>query len=235
MSGMPANRLTGIMFSALLAALAMCAGCATADGVNAEPKSRLVYLPADLELDLALAAGPEHLRAQAAVYVFGESGYQQVRKSKNGVTCLVNRDGHQNGDKVLRPTCWDSEGSATIVPIVLRVGELIAQGVSAKDIGQDIELGFQTGRFISPRRTGIAYMLSGDVIFDDQTQTVSETVFPPHYMIYAPGVSNEDIGMTDEAFQGNPSLPFIYDGYSGGSRTAYLIVVASDGVGHGHQ
>lgn len=90
---------------------------------------------------------------------------------------------------------------------MLRVGELIVQGASARDIDQEIDLGFKSELFVSPRKTGVAYMLSGDVIFDTETQMVSKTVFPPDYMICAPGVSNADIGMTEHAFQGNPSLP----------------------------
>lgn len=212
---------------------AMCSGCATVERANAKSEYTLVYLPQELEIELALAAGPEHVRSEAAVYIFGTSGYQQVRSGTNGFTCLVNRDGHQNDSKALRPTCWDAEGSATIVPVMLRVGELIAQGIAANEIEEDIEQGFQNERLSSPRKSGIAYMLRGDVLFDEKTQTVSETIFPPHYMIYAPGVSNADIGMTEKAFAGNPSLPLVYDGYSGGSRTAYIIVVASDGVEHG--
>lgn len=215
--------------------LAVCSGCATADPLKADAKGGLKYLPRSQEVELALAAGPEHIRSEAGVYVFGKSGYQQVRSGTNGFTCLVNRDGQQKGGRVLRPTCWDAEGSATIVPVMLRVGELIAEGATAEEIEQDIERGFQSEGFISPRKTGIAYMLRGDVIFDEKTQTISKTVFPPHYMIYAPGVSNADIGMTEEAFKSNPSLPLVYDGYSGGSRTAYIIVIASDGVGHPHQ
>ena len=49
-------------------------------------------------------------------------------------------------------------------------------------------------------------------------------------MIYAPGVSNDDIGMTKEAK--TPGLPFVYSGYSGGTRTAYIIVVAGESAGH---
>jgi hypothetical protein len=218
----------------LLAASAMCSGCAVANRVDVGSDGSLVYLPQDLEVELALAAGPEHVRSEATVYVFGKSGYHQVRSGTNGVTCLVNRDGHQDGSRALRPTCWDSEGSATIVPVVLRVGGLIAEQASAEEIKQDIDLGFQSERFISPRKTGIAYMLKGDVTFDEKSRTVAETVFPPHYMIYALGVSNAGIGMTEEAFRSNPSLPLVYDGYSGGSRTAYIIVVASDTEEHAH-
>lgn len=221
--------------SIMLLLLTMCSGCAVADRIYVEPDNRLVYLPRSLEIELALAAGPEHVRSDATVYVFSKSGYQRVRSGTNGVTCLVNRDGFQSGGRALRPTCWDAEGSATIVPVVLRVGELIAQGAAAEEIKQDIDLGFQSQRFVSPRKAGIAYMLGGDVLLDEKTQAVSKIVFPPHYMIYAPGVSNADIGMTDEAYAGNPSLPLVYDGYSGGLRTAYIIVTASDGAGHAHQ
>jgi hypothetical protein len=215
------------------AALVVCGGCATTEPIKT--KRDLVYLPTDMEIELALVAGPEHIRADASVYIFGLDGYRQVRSGANGITCLVNRDGQQNGDSVLRPTCWDAEGSATIVPVVLRVGELLAQGASAEAIAQDIEKGFRSKRFISPRKAGIAYMLKGDVIFDAHKQKVAETVFPAHYMIYAPGVSNADIGITDEALQKNPNLPLVYDGYSGGARTAYIIITASDSEAPTHK
>jgi hypothetical protein len=53
-------------------------------------------------------------------------------------------------------------------------------------------------------------------------------------VLYAPGVSNADIGMTGEAFNSNRALPVVYDGYTGGSRTAYIIIVASDADGQAH-
>lgn len=202
--------------------------CVSADDV----KRPLHYLPRELEIELALSAGPEHIRKEASIYTFGKSGYEKVREGKNGFTCFVNRDGHQNGDRALRPTCWDAEGSATIVPVMLRVGELIAQGKSATDIKKDIDSGFDNKRFSSPQKAGIAYMLKGDVIFDEELQRISETVFPAHYMFYAPGVSNTDLGVDQKAI--NPSLPFVYDGYSGGSRTAYIIVHAAETKGHTH-
>lgn len=216
----------------LMVSLTVSAGCATLDQTLVVDKDELTYLPPGVEVDMALAAGPEHIRPKATVYVFGATGYQMVRKGTNGMACLVNRDGHQKGDRILRPTCWDIEGTATIVPIVLRVGELIARGASASDIDRDIDLGFQAGRFTSPRKSGIAYMLKGDLIVDDQTRTISKTIFPPHYMIYAPGVSNADIGMTEESARRNPWLPMVYGGYTGGYRTAYIIIVAADSASH---
>lgn len=195
--------------------------------------NRIIYLPRELEVELALGAGPEHIRADASVYVFTRSGYEKVRAGKNGFTCFVNRDGFQHGEKAIRPTCWDAEGSVSIVPVMLRVGELIAQGKSADDIKKDIDSGFATKKFSSPKKAGIAYMLKGDVLFDEKTQKI-ETLFHPHYMFYAPGASNSDLGITEEALKGNSSLPFVYDGYSGGARTAYIIVPAGKGTRHNH-
>jgi len=209
----------------------------TANHRNAEVLSapRSLFPPLlspEQEIELALKAGPAHLRDAATVYVFGEKGYQKARTGTNGFNCLVNRDGIQNGDTAVHPTCWDPEGSRTILPVMLRVGELLAQRKSAAEIKHDIDEGFTQGRFRSPAKTGIAYMLAGDVKFDPKTEQFSSVAFPPHYMIYAPGVTNDDIGLTREARQNTPGLPFIYSGYSGGSRTAYIIVMAAGSAGH---
>jgi hypothetical protein len=189
-------------------------------------------LSPEQEIDLALKAGPAHLRTAATVYVFGAKGYQKAQTGTNGFNCMVNRDGIQNGDTALHPTCWDPEGSRTILPVMLRVGELLAQRKSAAEIKHDIDEGFTQGRFRSPAKTGIAYMLAGDVKFDPKTEQFSSVEFPPHYMIYAPGVTNDDIGLTREGRQKTPGLPFIYSGYSGGSRTAYIIVMAAGSAAH---
>ena len=186
------------------------------------------------EIELALQAGPAHLRKEATVYVFGKRGYEKARSGTNGFNCLVNRDGTQNGAQSVYPTCWDPEGSRTILPVMLRVGELLAQGKSAAEIQNDIEAGFAQGRFHSPAKTGIAYMLAGDVKFDSKTGQFGDVEFPPHFMIYAPGVTNADIGITGEAMKQTPGLPFVYSGYSGGSRTAYLIVMANASTSHAH-
>jgi hypothetical protein len=147
---------------------------------------------------------------------------------------MVNRDGNQTGDNDLKPTCWDAEGSATIVPVMLRVGELMSQGKTADEINRDIDAGFSDGRFFSPRKTGIAYMLKGDLQYDPKTRKITKTSFPPHYMIYAPGVTNADLGMNMDAYNRNPSLPLVYSGYSGGAHTAYIIVMATEGKAHPH-
>jgi hypothetical protein len=193
-----------------------------------------VVLPEDEEAQLALEAGPEHVRAAATLYLFGHHGYRRVRGGTNGFTCLVNRDGNQSGDNYLKPTCWDPEGSRTIVPVMLRVGELIALSASADDIKRDIEAGFSSGKFSSPKKAGIAYMLRGDIPFDPKTKHIAEAIFPAHYMIYSPGLTNADIGMNTRSHGGQFALPSVYDGYSGGTHTAYIIVLAASNSGHSH-
>jgi hypothetical protein len=198
----------------------------------AQPKT--IFLPEAEETQLALEAAPEHLRADATVYVFGKEGYRKVRSGTNGFTCLVNRDGNQAGDNDLKPTCWDAEGSRTILPVMLRVGELIARSASADDIKRDIDERFASGEFSSPRKTGIAYMLRAELSFDPETGKITKTIFVPHYMIYAPGVSNADIGMPPPARDSAFALPSVYTGYSGSTHTTYIIVVAAPGAGHSH-
>jgi hypothetical protein len=190
------------------------------------PTQSQLLLPREQEIELALKAGPIHLRSEATVYTFGKNGYEKARTGTNGFNCMINRDGIQNGNNALLPTCWDPEGSRTILPVMLRVGELLAQQKSAAEIKRDIDEGFGQGRFHSPAKAGIAYMLAGDVKFDPKTGKLSDTVFPPHYMLYAPGVTNADIGMSKEAT--TPGLPFVYSGYSGGTKTAYIIVMAGE-------
>lgn len=206
---------------------------ATADmtKVAGQTPSPALLSPAQ-EIELALRAAPVHLRSEATVYTFGRNGYEKARSGPNGFNCMVNRDGIQNGDTAVHPTCWDPEGSRTILPVMLRVGELLAQQKSAAEIKRDIDEGFARGRFHSPAKTGIAYMLAGDVKFDPKTGQLSTTEFPPHFMLYAPGVSNADIGVSGAALKTTPGLPFVYSGYSGGTNTGYIIVMAIESAGH---
>jgi hypothetical protein len=227
----------GVVKSSLLwsfAAFAALFGAITPTWAAAPTKLATIILPEDQEIQVALEAGPEHLRAGATVYVFRADGYHRVRVGTNGFNCLVNRDGNQAGDNDLKPTCWDAEGSKTILPVMLRVGELIAGSASAEEIKKDIDAGFASGRFSSPKKPGIAYMLRGDLLFDPTTRMITKANPPAHYMIYAPGITGADIGMERMHPTSGYGLPLVYNGYSGGIRTAYIIVPAASGAGQAH-
>lgn len=180
----------------------------------AAPRAALPeLLPAAEETRMALDAAPLHLRDGAGVYVLGEQGFVQVRESANGFTCVVNRD----HPRALKPTCWDAEGTRTIVPRVLRVGELLMRGTPLEEIDRDIAEGFRTGRFMPPARAGVAYMLSTAIRNVDRA-TGAERTFPPHVMFYAPYLTDADIGAGEQVAEG---LPFVdYQGPHG-----YMIVM----------
>jgi hypothetical protein len=171
------------------------------------------------EMKMALSAGPEHLRGGAAVYVLEKNGFVKARAGTNGFSCIMNRDHPLS----LKPTCFDAEGTATILPKVLRIGELLMEGKPLAEIAAEIQEGFKSGKYLAPRRTGVAYMLSGDIRAVNPA-TGATGSFPPHLMFYAPNVTNADIGTTPEAMEKDGWLPFI--GYQG--PHGYLIVVVGD-------
>jgi len=162
----------------------------------------------EIEVAMALSAAPEHLRNGAGVYALDTQGFVKVRESTNGFTCIVNRDHPVN----LKPTCYDAEGTATILPKVVQIGAWMMAGKSMDEIRQLVADGFKSGTFISPRRPGVAYMLSGDIKnFNPQTGRAGS--FPPHVMFYAPNLTNADIGSKGD---GSDGMPFIaYQGPHG--------------------
>ncbi len=177
-------------------------------------------LPRDEEFDLALSAAPEHLRAGAAVYVLGPEGYELARQGTNGFACIVNRDHPRNW----KPTCYDSEGVATILPKIVYVGELMLRGLPLGAIQDSVQAGFESGRFRAPARSGVAYMLS-DRIRTYNPHTAEYGTFPPHLMFYAPNLTNDDIATDWEAIAEHPWLPQVaYQGPHG-----FIVVVVGGG------
>ena len=190
------------------------------DAGAAEEESPVSLLPTACETDLAISAAPEHLRSEAAVYALGKKGYEKVREGSNNFTCIVNRD----HPRVLKPTCFDQEGAETVVPKILRFGELLMTGKSLESIRKEIDAGFESGKFISPRRSGVAYMLSR---YNRPYDSANDRLgwFPPHVMFYAPNLTGEDIGFSMEAWHGKRPLPAIaYQGPHG-----YMIMISDDG------
>lgn len=210
---------SGIRASSVCA-LVLVAASSIADAQSADLNTPEL-LPEAREMELALSAAPPHLRAGAGVYVLTRTGYTLARPSTNRFTCIVNRD----HPKAIKPTCFDEEGTATVIPKILRVGELMMQGKPLPEIAADIKAGFQSGRFISPRRPGVAYMLSGDITNVNAANGQTSS-FPPHVMFYAPNLTNEDIGA-----DGTPGLPFV--AYLG--PHAYMIMTLGAGGPHDHE
>jgi len=182
-------------------------------------------LPEAAEIEAALSAAPSHLRGDAGVYVLTESGYRQVRESGNGFTCLINRAFAD----AFEPECFDAEGTATILPVVLFHAQQRARGGTRQQIERDIEARYARGEFIAPRRVGICYMLSNRnvVVLDRKTGKVGPA--GPHLMFYAPNLHNQQFGAT-------PDFASHFLIADEGSATAMIIVpvnpTASDVAAH---
>lgn len=219
-----------IVFSA--SALVMLSSPALAQDA-ADFSQITLILPREADIALALSAAPPHLRDGATVYVFTQDGYELAREGSNGFTCFNNRDAFFYGANNLKPTCWDAAGRDSYVPVMLDVGAMLAAGTPHEEIKAEIESGFASGRYREPSRSGVAYMLAGDVRVDGRG-AVTEQVFPGHYMVYAPNVTNADLGYDREAGRADASLPFIYAGGAGGARLGYIIA-APDPAGPAHE
>ncbi|WP_018998339.1 hypothetical protein [Hirschia maritima] len=178
----------------------------------------------DQEANLAVMGAPEHLRDDATIYVYTKSeGYKLHRQGKNEFICLVNRDAFFYGTYTFKPTCWDREGHSSYVPVMLSVGKWLAEGLTTPVIKQKIESSFRNGIFHSSEKTGIAYMIAGDVLLDLETGKVTERVFPGHHMLYAPGVTSVQMGTKGDVRQKDETLPFVFAEGAGGSKLAYII------------
>jgi hypothetical protein len=186
----------------------------------ADPGAAVVDLPPEVEVEMALSAAPEDLRAGAGVWRLAGRGYLQMRPSANGFTCLVSRDASQG----LAPVCYDREGSDTLLAADLVRGRLIREGRTDVEAQAEIDRLYADGSLIAPRRGGVAYMLSSQFSQHDPASGRRVCVYPPHLMFYVPYMSNADIGAPASA-RGSMTRPWVLNE---GKPNAYVIVVPHD-------
>ena len=176
--------LNGTTFRAAVALTALLAVTAHA---GAETEDGYPLLPKAEEIAFARSAGLAPWNEDATVYVLGEEGYEMAVEGTNGFTCLVGRD-----DPGTRwPICFDAVGSETIVPRVLREGEMRRRGATKEEVQEDSARRFLSGEYQAPSRPGIAYMLSPDAVTSNGKNLLTT---PPHLMMYAPNVDAEQLG-----------------------------------------
>ncbi|MGQ0734330.1 MAG: hypothetical protein ACT4QD_11810 [Acidobacteriota bacterium] len=162
------------------------------------------------EVELALDALPETLRADATVDVLRAKGYERVREGKGGLSCLLSRSRPDTQE----PICWDKEGSETIMPVAMDEAAWRRAGVSEDEIAQRVAAGFSSGKYRAPRRAGVSYMMSTENWVHNGERVIR---YRPHVMIYAPYVTNKDIGADGK----DPGAPWVLNE---GSPHAYIIV-----------
>jgi hypothetical protein len=158
-------------------------------------------MPADLEKEFALSALPPHLRAAATVYLLDPSmGYYITQQGSNGFVCFIDRTDWEWGEfrkDVFAPMAYDPEGSKTIFPVFRDVAAMRASGRwTAQQVKDSVIKRFQKGIYKAPARSGVSYMLAPIMRVytgkpgDENVMTMNM----PHYMFYAPYITDQDVG-----------------------------------------
>ena len=205
----------------------------TGYGFAQKPASRnLDKMPVKLETDFALSALPPHLRKEATVYLLNpDSGYYTVQQGHNGFICFIARTewewGYFSSD-LATAMSYDAEGARTIFPVYRDVAAMRATGqYTALQVKDSVISRINRGLYKAPARPGISYMLAPLMrnYSDDPGNNHMMTMSAPHYMFYAPYLTDEDIGgMVPGPFIGNPGDAVL------GKRKGphgYIIVTAS--------
>lgn len=192
---------------------------------------QLAAWPVKLETEFALSALPAHMQEKASVYLLDPGkGYYLARQGTNGFVCFVARTewewAHYDQDVAI-PMSFDAAGTKSIFPVYQDVAAMRSTGkFSAVQIRDSVINRIRNKRYQAPA-AGISYMLaplmrsySGDP-GDNTIQTISA----PHYMYYAPYLTDADIGgQMPGPFIGNPGETLLGKKHS---PFGYIIIMAS--------
>jgi hypothetical protein len=185
----------------------------------AHAQTQVPPMDRDKEIALALSACPSTVANGAGVYVLGKTGYEKARDTQNGFVAIV---GHALPTSQ-EPQCMDAEGVKTHLPRLFTQARLRAEGKTPGEIQRYVAEAFARGEFVAPSKPGVDYMLSTENLPPDAAgkgQTVER--FPPHVMIYAPFMTNKDLGV-----DGSEDGPLFVVGE--GTPHALIIVVSHSG------
>lgn len=177
----------------------------------ADPK--LEKMPADLETDFALSSMPPQLRPGATVYLLDPAkGYYVARKGSNGFICFVTRTAWEWAEfrnDIYTAISYDAEGAKMIFPAYEAAAAMRASGKFTALQVRNVIIGrIKKGEYKAPSRPGISYMLAP--LMRVYPATPSEhtvmTMHMPHYMFYAPYMTNADIGNIPDGHADGPVL-----------------------------
>ena len=215
---------------AVLALAFFCSLFPAVPGLAQTPDAKpLDKMPTDLETALALSALPPTVRSAATVYLLDPAkGYYVARKGTNGFACLISRTEWEWGNfrnDLFAPMGFDPEGVRTIFPIYRDEAVMRASGqVTALQLKDTIINRIRKGIYKAPAKGGICYMLAPVMRIytaNPPSETV-KTMNMPHYMFYAPYLTDADVGTDanspngpwmvnpDEAVLGKRKTPYGY-------------------------
>ncbi|MGH7517343.1 MAG: hypothetical protein ACREOC_07720 [Gemmatimonadales bacterium] len=206
-------------FAAFAVAVLLGVGPSAAQSKTAGQAGPRRLLPRAEEIALARSAAPAEVSKDATVWVFTDSGYAVAEKGTNGVACYVGRSWVES----IEPHCFDAEGAATILPMEMRTVELRHRGMSHEEVEREIATGLSSGRFRTPRRPALSWMLSGaQQLVDDDGRPVGQ--WRPHLMIYYPYLTAAELGLGPVPDLNSAVL------VDGGTPTSNLMIVTREFV-----
>ncbi len=206
-------------FAAFAVAVLLGSSPIAAQSKHAGQSGPRTLLPRAEEVALARSAAPAAVSKDATVWVFTDSGYVVAEQGTNGVACYVSRSWIAS----IEPHCFDAEGAATILPIEMHTVELRHRGRSSDEVEREIAAGLSSGRFRTPRRPALSWMLSGAqrLVSDDGTPVGQ---WRPHLMIYYPYLTAAELGLGAEPDLKGAVL------VDGGTPTSNLMIVTREFV-----
>ena len=197
----PMNRsksLLGVLSIGILLSSAAVQGMA-----QELPRIYDASVPRERQIALAESAAPAEVSSKATVYILGLKGDEKVREGTNGFSCFVGRHFVKPTETTIEPTCFDVEGSRTLLLVYLHGEELRTSGKSEAEIKASVASAYKEGRFKYPSKPGMLYMMSSENRLGPTSDNGTAS-FPPHLMFYAPNMTTKDIG-----FDSQPNLSYL--------------------------
>jgi hypothetical protein len=206
------------------------AGIATAPRSCAS-ETELDPMPAKLEAQFALSAAPPSLREQATVYLLNPNkGYQLSRQGTNGVTCIVERTAWELTDfrnDIYIPLCYDAAGTKTYLKVIMDAASLRAQGMNPAALKAEVEHRYQDKTYRAPKEPGLSYMVAPVMRTVGPPDMQVHTMSMPHFMFYAPFITNADIGAVPD-LSDHSSLLYPFIDKQGNAEQSYMIQLIGD-------
>jgi hypothetical protein len=153
-----------------------------------QPSDLSPYLMNDRAAEIALArtAAPRNISDSASVIVLTKAGFVEAVHGTNGFTCMVQRSffaGFSDPNfwyaENRSPVCINAPAVRTVLPEILKRGEWIMSGLSAKEVAKRTKEGYASHTFPMPAPGAMAYMLS-----PEQILAPTKPHWMPHLMFY---------------------------------------------------
>lgn len=184
------------------------------------PKLYDASVPRDRQIALAESAAPAEVSSHATIYILGPKGYEKAREGTNGFSCYVGRHFVKPTETSVEPSCFDAEGSRTVLVAYMHEEELRSSGKSEEEIKADTAKGYKEGRFQHPSKVGMLYMMSSENRLPAGNGATAS--FPPHLMFYAPNVTAKDIGFDSQPPLDN--LPYLGMTHPGAADNLIVVI-----------